>query len=130
MPSASGNVVSDSALTFVVPAAAVTGAIAVTTPGGSASSATQFIVSPGILTLSPATGSASAGTPVTVNGTGLMGITQITFGTVVAVPTTQTATQIIVPVPATAPHGALTITFQVNPSYAMANILSSFTVTP
>ena len=124
-----GAVVSDTSLTFQVPSAAITGSIAVTTPGGTVSSATQFIVTPVINTLAPATGSAAAGTPVTINGSGLLGITQITFGSVTATPTVHTANQIVVPVPATAPVGALTITFQVNPSYAQANLLSSFTVT-
>jgi hypothetical protein len=130
VPSSSGSILSDTQITFPVPTAAVTGTITVVTAGGSASSATMFLVAPGITSLSAVTGSASGKTPITVTGTGLMGISQILFGTVAATPTTQTANQIVVPVPSTAPTGPLTVTFVVNPSYAMANLLSSFTVTP
>ncbi len=129
VPADTGNVVSTTELTFPVPSAAVTGPIAIANSGGTASSAMNFIVAPEITALSPVTGSASEGTPVTVTGSGLMGISAITFGTTVATPTTQTANEIIVPVPSGAKVGADTITFTVNPSYDLASILSSFTVT-
>ena len=127
--SGTGTILSDTQLSFPVPSAAVTGAISVVTPGGTAVSPTEFIVAPAISALNPLTGSASAGTPVTFTGSGLMGITQISFGTIVAKPTTQNANQIIVPVPAGAPLGSLNITLQVNPSYGLPNQLSPFTVT-
>jgi hypothetical protein len=130
VPSSSGTLLSDTQLTFLVPATAITGSIGVVTASGSASSATQFLVKPAITLLSTTTGSASAKTPITVTGSGLMGITQVLFGSVAATPTTQTANQIVVRVPASAPTGAITITFVVNPSYALPNLLSSFTVTP
>ena len=127
VPADTGNVVSTTELTFPVPSAAVTGPIAIANSGGTASSAMNFIVAPEITALSPVTGSASEGTPVTVTGSGLMGISAITFGTTVATPTTQTANEIIVPVPSGAK--VVIITFTVNPSYDLASILSSFTVT-
>ena len=127
--STTGTIVSATELTFPVPTAAVTGAITLVGSGGTATSATEFIVTPVITTLSPVTGSASEGTPVTISGSGLMGITQIAFGTTVASPTTQTANEIIVPVPAGANVGVDTVTFTINSSYDLANLLSSFTVT-
>ena len=129
VPASTGSILSATQLTFPVPSAAVTGPIVITGPGGTARSATDFIVAPSLATLSPVTGSAAAGTPVTVTGTGLLGITAVTFGTA-ATPTTHTATELIVPVPADAAAGATTITFWVNPAYDLASILSSFTVTP
>lgn len=129
VPASTGDLVSATELTFPVPAAAVTGPIAIASAAGTAVSATDFKVAPSITTLSPVTGSASEGTPVTITGSGLLGISAIAFGSVEATPTTQTATEIIVPVPAGAPVGADTITFTVDPAYDLANLLSAFTVT-
>ncbi len=127
VPSSTGTIASDTLITFPVPEDAVTGVITVNTPGGTASSATMFLVTPVIATLSPTTG--AAGTVVTVTGSGLMGITQITVGTATATPTTQTANSISFPVPADAATGVQVITFHINSSYGMTNPLSSFTVT-
>jgi hypothetical protein len=64
----------------VVPAGAQTGLIQVTTPLGSASSPTSFVVTnattPALTSFSPA--SAPAGTRVTVAGSGLSGVTAVT----------------------------------------------------
>jgi hypothetical protein len=124
-----GTTISDTSITFPVPSAAETGAILVTTKGGSVQSATEFIVTPAITSLSPVTGSASAGTPVTITGSGLLGIVSISFGGATATPTTHTANEIIVPVPLAAPVGTITITYQIDSSYNLDNLLSSFTVT-
>lgn len=126
VPSGTGTVASTTQLSFTVPAAAVTGPIAVTTPGGTATSATDFIVVPAITGLSPTSG--AVGTAVTVTGSGLLGIAQIQFGTTLAKPSTWTAEEIIVPVPEGAVPGALTITFQVDSVYGLPNLLSAFTV--
>ena len=132
IPSALGSITSDTQLAFTVPGAAVTGTIKVTTPGGTATSATEFVVIPAITSFSPSSGSASAGTPITFNGSGLMGITGITFSlgatSAVATPTTQTANELIVPVPSGAPTGLVTVTF-LN-SYNLTPLLSEMTVTP
>ena len=130
VPSSDGAVVSDSQLQFTIPSAAITGVIAVATPAGTATTATEFIVAPSITGLSTSTGSASAGTPVTVSGYGLDGITGITVGNVASQLTTQNANTIVFPVPATAPQGAITLTFVVNPNYGIQNLLAPFTVTP
>ena len=129
----SGTIASDTQLSFAVPDAAVTGDIAVTNAGGTGTSATEFIVSPELSSWSTHTGSASNGTQVTVKGYGLMGITLVTFKdsttTVDATMTTQTANEIVFSVPATAPAGTDTVTFQINSDYSLANLLSTFTVT-
>jgi hypothetical protein len=133
VPGSTGTISSDTQLSFPVPNAAETGAIAVTNPGGTATSGTDFIVSPEISSWSTRTGSASSETQVTVAGSGLMGITLITFKdsttAVNATMTTQTANEIVFSVPATAPVGTDTVTFQINPDYNLANLLSTFTVT-
>jgi hypothetical protein len=133
VPSSTGTITSDTQLSFPVPGAAVTGAIEVTNSGGTATSATDFVVSPELTSWSTKTGSASNETTVTVAGSGLMGITLITFEgtttTVDATMTTQTANEIVFSVPATAPVGTDTVTFHINPDYSLANLLSTFTVT-
>jgi len=128
--SANGAVLSDAMLTLLVPTNAVTGPITVATPSGTATSATNFIVTPVITNISPTTGSVAAGTPVTITGSGLMGITHIAFGATAATPTTQNANTIIVPVPAGTTNGVVTITYTVDPTYGMLNLTSQFTVTP
>lgn len=55
-PAAHFSVVNDTHITAKVPAGATTGAIAVTLPGGSGTSATAFKVKPRITTLSPTSG--------------------------------------------------------------------------
>jgi len=128
VPSASGLVVSDTLLGFVVPDNAVSGLVTVTTNGGTANSALYFIVAPAISGISPVSG--PPGSLVTVTGSGLMGITRIAFGPDLASAATQTANQITVPVPAGAASGTVVLTFQVNPSYGLPNLLSQFTMTP
>jgi hypothetical protein len=127
--SSTGNIASDTSLTFTVPSAAVTGPITLNGTGGTAVSATDFIVQPAITTVAPRTGSASAGTAVTITGSGLMGITKITFGSTEATITSQTANTIVTAVPAAAAAGVQEITFTVDSNYSLANLLSSFTVT-
>jgi len=64
------SVVSDAQITATVPAAATTGPIAVTTPGGTGTSAASFTVipAPSITKLKPT--SAKRGATVTISGTG------------------------------------------------------------
>jgi hypothetical protein len=75
-----GTVTGDTTVTFLVPAAAVTGVVSVTTSGGTGSSGTMFVVVPSVTgNASPASGPIN--TPVTVNGYGLgvPGIASITL---------------------------------------------------
>ncbi len=73
------TVVSATQLTVTVPAGATTGVLSVTTPGGTATSATTFTVvptpAPTISSISPASG--IIGTTVTVSGTHLTGATVV-----------------------------------------------------
>jgi hypothetical protein len=131
--SAAGSVASDTSLSFTVPSGAMTGPIVVNTPNGSATTAANFIVVPGITSVSPTTGPAA--TLVTITGSGLAGITGISFvGTstsIAATIQTQTANQITVPVPAGVPLGELTVVLTINPNYGLvpATVTTSFTAT-
>jgi hypothetical protein len=122
--------ITDTTLTLTVPTAAVTGAVAVSTSGGTTSTVTEFLVQPEITSLSTSTGSASRETPVTIAGSGLMGITSITIGGAAANITYQTANEIIVDVPTAATIGSADgMVCIINMNYGMTNILSPFTVT-
>lgn len=66
----------DTSVTVTVPLGARTGKIAVTTPGGTATSAASFVVQ-SITSFSPLSG--KAGTRVTIVGTGLSGATAVAF---------------------------------------------------
>jgi hypothetical protein len=76
------TVVSATSLTFIVPAGATSGTITITTPGGTASSGTNFTViavastAPTITSFSPT--SALPGTSITATGTNLGGGTKVT----------------------------------------------------
>jgi len=112
----SASISSDSAtkIVAVVPTAAVTGLVAVSNAGGTGDSSSlnpsTFMVQPNPTGLSPSTG--AAGTTVTITGTGLSGATSVVFGGDVATaPVSDTATQLVVTVPAGALSGYLDITF-------------------
>jgi hypothetical protein len=69
---------SDSSLSVLVPAAAITGPIIVTTTAGTVTSASSFIVIPQITSFTPASGPVA--TVVTLTGSGFSGATSVTFG--------------------------------------------------
>ena len=71
-------------ITMTVPGNATTGKIAVTTPGGTATSATDFTVAPRITSFTPASG--VIGTSVTINGANFTGASTVTFGGTAATP--------------------------------------------
>jgi hypothetical protein len=75
---ASFKVKSATSLTATVPAGAVSGAVGVTTAGGTSSSASAFSVPPLVTGFLP--DSAPVGTPVTVSGSGFDSSAQVTFG--------------------------------------------------
>jgi Metallo-peptidase family M12B Reprolysin-like/Cadherin domain/IPT/TIG domain len=112
--------------TATVPAGATTGTISLTTPGGSATSATSFTVAPAptITSFTPTSG--PVGTVVTITGTNLTGLTGVTFNTTAAVTFTAvnatTAT-------ATVPTGATTGTIKATTAGGTATSATSFTVT-
>ena len=109
------TVVDAATLTFVVPAGATSGLVAVSTTSGTATSATAFTVTapvpaPTIASFTPTTG--SAGTTVTITGTNLLGATAVRIGTVaIADFTVASATTITLVLPAatSALSGALTV---------------------
>jgi hypothetical protein len=94
-----------------VPTGATTGKITVTTPGGTATSATNFTVTipaPTISGFSPTSG--RTGTAVTITGTAFTGATAVRFGGVRASFVVNSATQITAAVPVGAVTGKISVT--------------------
>ena len=110
-PSGAFTVVSDTRITALVPAGAATGVVAVTTAGGSGTSATPFVVVPAapmVATLLPATG--PPGSTVTVTGSGFAGATAVTFNGLPAAFSVVSAAAITATVPAGATSGPVAVT--------------------
>jgi large repetitive protein len=110
-----------------VPTGATTGKITVTTPGGTATSATNFTVTvpaPTISSFSPTSG--RTGTAVTITGTAFTGATAVRFGGVRASFAVNSATQIT----ATVPVGAVTGKISVTTSGGTGTSAMNFTVVP
>ncbi|QUW01564.1 IPT/TIG domain-containing protein [Chloracidobacterium sp. MS 40/45] len=101
---------SSTQITATVPAGATTGPITVTTPDGTATSGTNFVVilPPTIASFSPTSG--PVGTSVTITGTNFTGTTDVRFNGVSATFTVVTSTQITATVPAGATTGPITVT--------------------
>ena len=106
-------------ITFVVPAGATSGPLAVTTPGGTATSATAFTVTPPaplptITSFSPARAVTGVGFTLTVNGTNLVAGTTINFngasytGTILG--TTGTGYSVTIPASGVPAPGSYNIT--------------------
>ena len=102
------TVVDATTITFVVPTGATSGTIAVTTGGGTATSAGTFTVIvpnpvPTVSSLAPATAVAgSVGFTLTVNGTGFVAGSVVNFNGVALPTTLVSATQLTAAVPASA----------------------------
>jgi hypothetical protein len=120
---ASFAVASDTRIDAMVPVAAVTGPITVTTPAGTATSATAFTVLPKVTSFRPTSG--PPGTVVRITGTGLTGATKVTFGGVKATFTVDGVTSIT----ATVPAGARTGRIKVVTPYGKAKSKATFIVT-
>ena len=100
---------SDTSINALVPSGATTGKITVTTPSGTATSASTFTVKPAIILLSPASG--TIGLPVTINGTSLAGTTSVKFfNNKTATFTVISDTQVNTTVPTGSTTGNLTVT--------------------
>jgi subtilisin family serine protease len=108
--SAAFTVKSDTQIMATVPSGATSGAIAVTTPGGTATSAASFTVipAPTISGFTPTSG--TVGATVTLSGTGFTGASKVTFNGVSATFTVNSATQISATVPSGATSGKITVT--------------------
>jgi large repetitive protein len=117
------TVVSSTYLTATVPSGATSGAITVTTPGGTLKSNKKFQVIPQITSFSP--GSGAPGTAVTITGISLKQTTKVTFGGVAATFTVNSDTEVTAIVPSGAVTGKITITT----SGGTAQSATTFTVT-
>ncbi len=95
-------------ITAIVPASATSGPIAVTTRGGTATSAVSFTVAPRITGFTPSSG--AIGASVTINGANFTGATSVTFnGTPATTFTVDTPTRITATVPAGAAGGKIAV---------------------
>ena len=115
-------------ITATVPTAAVSGKITVTTPGGTATSPTDFTVirPPTVTSFTPASG--QVGALVTLNGLNLGTVTTVTFGNVsVTAPITVVSPSSI---KVTVPSGALTGRIAVTNPAAGAQSATNFTLVP
>ncbi|MBX3747502.1 MAG: S8 family serine peptidase [Verrucomicrobiae bacterium] len=124
--SATFQIRSDTEIAATVPAQATTGRIAVTTPGGTATSAGNFTVTsaPVIGSFSPVSG--GAGTAVTILGSSFTGVTAVTVNGQAAVFNVESATRIGI----TVPPGATTGPIAVTSPQGTATSAGSFTVLP
>jgi IPT/TIG domain len=102
------SVISTTAVQATVPTGATTGPVSVTTPGGTATSGTNFIVAPTLTSFTPTSG--LVGTSVTISGTNFNGATSVRFNGTAATFTVTSATAIQATVPAGAATGPLTVT--------------------
>jgi hypothetical protein len=122
------SVVSATSITATVPAGATSGKIAVTTPGGTATSSASFTVTmppplPTLTSFEPTSG--PAGTSVTLTGTNFTGATAVKFNGLAATFSVVSATSITATVPAGATSGKIAVT---TPG-GTATSSASFTVT-
>ena len=119
---------SNTHITATVPAGATTGPIKVTTPGGTATSATNFTVTAGgfaITSFNPTSG--VIGTSVVITGVGFTGANAVRFNGTMATFTVNSDTQITAIVPAGATTGPISVT---KPGNNTATSSTNFTVTP
>ncbi|MDB5271001.1 MAG: hypothetical protein JWP58_4041, partial [Hymenobacter sp.] len=124
-------------ITAIVAAGSTSGLITVTTPAGTAISATPFLVgnAPTVTSFTPTTG--AAGTTVVITGTGFTNATQVAFnGTSAPVYSINSATQITVTVPDGASTGPIAVTTALgtgtsatNFTIPLAPVITSFTPT-
>jgi hypothetical protein len=122
--SASFTVVSGTQINATVPSGAMTGPIKVTTPDGSATSASSFAVVPAISGFTPSSG--TVGTVVTINGSAFTGTTGVRFNGTPAAFTVVSYVRITATVPADAVTGKIMV---ITPS-GSASTGSNFQVKP
>src|ERR671925_269790 len=114
---------SDTQITATVPTTATTGPIRVTTPGGTATSSTNFTVQPAptITSFTPSQG--AVGTTVLITGTGFTGVSSVTFNNVSAAFVFNSDTQITATVPTTATTGPIRVTTPGGTATSAANFV-------
>ena len=115
--------VSATSLKATIPIGATTGKIAVTTPGGTATSSGTFTVAPTIRYFSPTNG--PIGTVVTITGTNLAGVNSVKFNGVAATTVTPVSATSL---KATVPTGATTGKVVVTTPGGMVTSIATFTV--
>ncbi|MFJ2271909.1 IPT/TIG domain-containing protein [Streptomyces sp. NPDC087849] len=97
-------VVNDNEITAVSPSGQGVAAVTVTTPGGTSNPVPfYYIQPPHILTLTPASGSVTGGTTVTVTGLNLSTAAKVAFGPTAVTPTVLSDSQLTATAP---PHAA------------------------
>ena len=102
------TVVSNTLMTVVVPPGAPAAApLTLESPGGRFISVSNFVLAPRIGGFSPSGG--PVGTLVTVSGSGLSRVTEVSFGGIPATPVSVTATQVTVKVPLGAGTGPVVV---------------------
>ena len=117
------SIVSDTSITVTVRTGATTGTISVTTPGGTATSSSNYTVSPTITSFTPSSG--TSGATVTITGRNFTDATAVSFnGTAATTFSVASATSIT----ATVPTGATTGTIVVTTPGGTATSATSFTV--
>lgn len=124
VPAASFVVVGDGEVDAVVPQAATTGPITVTTPAGTATSKHRFTVLPAITSFSPA--AAPTGSTVTITGSGFSAVKAVTVGGAKAAFTVVSSVEIDATVPANARTGPIAV----KTSAGKATSAAPFAVTP
>lgn len=124
--SMSFTTVSPTTIRATIPAGAPRGPVTVIVPGGTATSAGEFVVTsaPSVVSFSPASG--RVGTVVTISGTGLGYARSVTIGGIAAAFTVRTPTTLV----ATVPAGAKTGPIRVTTRYGTALSARSFYVLP
>ena len=125
--SAAFTVNSGTQITFTVPANATSGAISVTTPAGTATSTTSFLVTPRITGFTPASG--AVGASVVINGANFTGATAVAFNGTVAAFTVNSAIKITATVPAGATTGKIGVTTPAGSAISPANFAVAATIT-
>jgi hypothetical protein len=110
-------------ITMTVPGNATSGPITVTTPGGTATSATSFTVAPRITSFSPAHG--GIGASVAINGANFTGATSVTFNGIAA---TNRVVNSAVKITATVPTNASTGPIAVTTPGGTATSTNNFTI--
>jgi hypothetical protein len=122
------TVTSDTSIQATVAAGTTTGPVSVTTPGGTVTSASTFVVAPTIASFTPASG--PAGTAVTISGTNFTGATAVRFNGLSAASFTVTsATSIQATVPAGAATGPLSVTTPGGTATSAGNFTETATLT-
>jgi hypothetical protein len=125
VPAASFTAHSQTYVSAVVPADAIAGFVAVTTPTTTFTTTRKFQVIPTVTSISPTSG--AVGSQVTITGTGLLGATQVIFG---GVPATSFTANSATSITATVPAGAVTGKIVVREPGTSGSSAGNFTVTP